>query len=111
MKVDKRAGIWMDHASANLTEFTVDPMETTTIEAPLNHHGQPEKTTYYKKIGEAIRHFDDVILFGPTEAKSELLNTLKENHHFANIKIEAQQADKMNEHQQQAFVKAYFKRH
>jgi hypothetical protein len=49
-----------------------------------------------------------VILFGPTDAKVELLNILRQDHHFANIKIETQQTDKMTEFQQHAFIKEYF---
>ena len=56
----------------------------------------------------ATTNFDEVVLFGPTNAKAELLNVLKADHRFENIKIEVQQADKMSDKQQQAFVKEYF---
>ena len=42
-------------------------------------------------------------------AKTELLNLLKQSHHFDKIKICAKTVDKMSESQQQAFVKEYFK--
>jgi len=32
---------------------------------------------YYKKLSDAILKFQQVLLFGPTEAKNELLNLLK----------------------------------
>ena len=51
---------------------------------------------------------DEVILFGPTEAKNELLNLLRENHLFDKIKIEVKTADKMTEIERNTFVKEYF---
>lgn len=55
-----------------------------------------------------IKNYNKVILFGPTDAKTELLNTLKGDHHFSKIEREAKQADKMTENQQYTFVKEYF---
>jgi hypothetical protein len=55
-----------------------------------------------------MKDYDEVILFGPTDAKSELYNLLKNDHHFDKIRIEVKPADKMTENQQQAFVKKYF---
>ena len=127
MKTSKNLGIWMDHATAHLMEFTTDPIETQVIESKFTHpenddsHLRGDKTmhnkeqhqqsAYYKKLGEAIVSCDEVILFGPTHAKNELYNLLKADHLFANIKIEVKQTDKLTEHQQHAFVKEYFSKH
>ena len=127
MKTAKDIGIWMDHASAHLIEFTTDPIETKTLESAFTHvakedslgksehlmHNkeQHQQSGYYKKLGEVIKNYTEVILFGPTDAKVELYNTLKADHHFENIKIEVKQTDKMTEHQQHAFVKEHFSRH
>lgn len=67
-----------------------------------------EQADFYKKIGEVIRKYKEVIIFGPTKAKNELLNILKADHHFTNIKMEVLSADKMNENEQHKFVKDYF---
>ena len=66
---------------------------------------------YYKKLGEIIRKYEEVVLFGPTSAKVELYNMLQADHLFSKVKIEVQQADKMTENQQHAFVKNYFSKH
>lgn len=55
--------------------------------------------------------YEEVLLFGPTEAKNELLNLLQADHHFDKINIEIRQANKMTENQQHAFVKEYFFKH
>ena len=58
--------------------------------------------------GDAIKNYDEVLIFGPTHAKEELVNLLKADRHFENIKIDVKHADKMTENQQHAFVKDYF---
>ena len=124
MTTAKNLGIWMDHSSAHLMEFTTDPIQTKIIESKFTHlakeqslkksehimHNkeQHQQSEYYKQLGEIIKNYEEVILFGPTEAKVELFNTLKADHHFKKIKIEVKQADKMTENQQHAFVREHF---
>jgi hypothetical protein len=120
-------GIWMDHSNAHLMEFTTDPITTTIISSRFTHRDKEhsigrsengmhqkqnhELTGYYKKIGEAIRNYQDVLLFGPTSAKIELLNLLKADHHFEKIRIETKDADKMTQNEQHAFVREHFSHH
>ena len=79
-------------------------MALNRIHFPVPH----QQSEYYKKLGEIIKNYEGVILFGPTEAKVELFNTLKADHHFEKINIEVKQADKMTENQQHAFVREHF---
>ncbi len=127
MATAKKLGIWMDHSSAHLMEFTIDPIETKTLSSDFTHQDkenslerseshmhnreQHQHTEYYKKLGEIIRHYEAVILFGPTDAKNELYNLLKTDPLFTKVRIEVLQADKMTENQQHAFVKKHFSRH
>jgi hypothetical protein len=120
----KSLGIWMDHSSAHLMEFTTLPIETKIISSEFTHvekeqslgrsenlmHNkeQHEQADYYKKLGETIKNYDEVILFGPTQAKVELLNLLRADHRFEKIKIEIKQTDKMSEKQEHAFVRDHF---
>lgn len=119
MKTTKSLGIWMDHSSAHLIEFTAHPNETTNVETGFSHdvahdaetqihNTEHEYTAYYKKLGGIIKNYDEVLLFGPTDAKAELHNLLSADHQFATINIEVKQADKMTENQQHAFVKEHF---
>jgi len=107
----KRLGIWMDHSSAHLIEFTSKPIKTTTITSLFTHHEkvesikkseglmhhkeQHQQATYNKILSESILTHDEVLLFGPTDAKTELYNTIKDNHLFENVNIEIQNADYM----------------
>jgi stalled ribosome rescue protein Dom34 len=122
MTSEKKLGIWMDHASAYLIEFTNDSIETFTIASASAEHDQKvsasEKTehnreqrelaAYYKELAAVIGQFSEVLLFGPTNAKVELQHFLKEHHQYDHINIAVQQADKMTGNQQHAFVRNYF---
>ena len=123
-KVKKLLGIWMDHASANIMALTEKPIQTITIKSAFTHEvkeailekseklmhnkEQQEQGDYYKKLIELIGDYDEVVIFGPTDAKLELLTKLRKNHLLENIQIDIKQADKMTEKQEHAFVLDYF---
>jgi len=125
MKTTKQLGIWMDHSIAYVIKLTNGTIETNSIESTPeiqadqqivykdeSHSLNKEQgllSSYYRKLGDAILENDEVILFGPTEAKNELLNVIKENHLFDKIKIEVEATDKMTEIQMNTFVKEHFK--
>lgn len=127
MKTEKKLGIWMDHSIAHVMEFTPNLIENKLVvsksihdskeqslskgESNMHIKEQHQQADYYKKLGEVIKNYDNVILFGPTDAKVELLNVLRADNLFAKIKIETKQTDKMTENQNHAFVKEYFSRH
>jgi hypothetical protein len=117
----------MDHSVAHLMALTGDTIETTIVHSAFSHQDKEEtlnrseqmmhnkeqhqEAEYYKTLGEAIRNYDDVLLFGPTDAKVELANILGIDHRFADIKIDVKTSDKMTENQEHAFVKDYFSKH
>lgn len=119
-----KIGIWMDHSLANLMDYSVNPMQTKTIECNftredkeealkrsesiMHNKKQNELSEYYKEIAKIIKQYDEVLIFGPTDAKIELYNTIKDDQSYAKIKIAIKPADKMTENQQYAFVKTYF---
>ncbi|MEJ5146701.1 MULTISPECIES: hypothetical protein [Sphingobacterium] len=119
-----KIGIWMDHSFANLMDYSTNPMQTKTIECNFTHEDkeealkrsesvmhnkkQNELSEYYKEIAKIIKQYDEVLIFGPTDAKIELYNTIKDGLAYAKIKIGIKPADKMTENQQYAFVRTYF---
>ena len=118
----KYLGIWMDHSVAHFVEYTKHstPIENedVTLTQEEKNTGGSENTIqnkenqkqgeFYKKLADEIKNYDEVLLFGPTNAKAELHNILKDDHHFDNIKISAESADHLSHNQQVAFVKAHF---
>jgi hypothetical protein len=127
MKTKKYMGIWMDHANANLIELTAAPLTSNKIISEFTHQQkedtltksenvmhnkeQHQQAAYYKNISHAFRDFDGVVLFGPTNAKAELFNLVKADHHFDKVNIEMKETDKMTDTEQHAFVKKYFHNH
>lgn len=124
MKTTKYLGIWMDNSTAHIIEFGQETAEINIIHSKFTHEEREQSLSkgenrmhnkeqqfqaeYYKELGETIKNYEEVMLFGPTNAKVELMNILKEDHHFDNIKIEVKSADKMTDNQQIAFVKDHF---
>jgi hypothetical protein len=124
MSTAHNLGIWMDHQVAHLIQPDHATTPTTIIRNNFNHgvkesamqksenlaHNkeQQEQTAYYKKLGEIIIQFDEVLLFGPTDAKTELHTMLKEDRRFDKVKFHVTAADKMTENQQHAFMRKHF---
>jgi len=71
----------MDHSIAPLIEFTSNSFEIKTIESEFTHQDkaqalakseslmyskeQQQLSSYYKKLGEIIKDYEKVLLFGP----------------------------------------------
>lgn len=124
MKKTKQLGIWMDHSAAHFIGWSGSEMVKKTMElipafpdtvenlrmneTLMNNKEQGHLSEFYQKISNVIKDYDEVLLYGPTNAKTELHNQLKEDIHFDRIKIDVQTADKMTDNQQEAFVKKYF---
>jgi len=124
MRKSKQLGIWMDHSIAHLMDFNLDAITQTVIQAEYTHLEKTEDmtrseqsmhtkekqhlTAFFNKIGNIVLNYNSVILFGPTSAKAELYNHLKDDRRFSNIKIILKDADKMTENQQSAYVREYF---
>jgi stalled ribosome rescue protein Dom34 len=123
MTTTKKLGIWMDHSSAYLIEYPIGPIEEivtskftheekesslTKSEHLMHNKEQHEQAAFYKQLGDAIKNYEEVLLCGPTDAKQELYNLLREDHLFENIKIDVEPADKLTDNQLHAFVRAHF---
>ena len=115
----KKVGVWMNHSIAHLMEFSNNPFEIKTIESNFTqevkknslqkgeHHlhnkEKEEQTKYFRKIMKAISKYNEVVLFGPTDAKEELFNVVLSDNRFQNSKILVKQTDKMTPNQRQPF--------
>ncbi len=115
----------MDHSDALVIECSPE-MKTRHIRSQFDHNDkestlarsehvmhnkeQGQQHAYYHALGDIIRDYQQVVLFGPTDAKRELHNHLAADHHFADIKFEVINADKMTEGEAHAFVKHYFEK-
>lgn len=123
MKSTKNTGIWMDHSIAYIIEVKENAIVSNTIESESHigkkqNYGKDESlkhnkeqnhlSDYFSKLGNHIKNYENVLLFGPTNAKNELYNLLKEDQQFDKIKFKVESADKLTENQMLAFVKEHF---
>ena len=124
MKAKKRIGIWMDYTSAQIYENASGEYLLTTLESnfvmPVKQdvklhsesllHNKENQTdqAYFKDLIELIKGYDEVLLFGPTKAKTALYNRIKADPKFNKIYIETHDADKMTSKQILAYIKDFF---
>jgi hypothetical protein len=124
MNTAKKLGIWMDHANAYPTESGTHTRKLSCIQSRFTHkdkvnalnkseslmHNQEqhEQSAFYKEVGAVMRNYDRVLLFGPTDAKTELLNIVRADHRFEKIGIDVEETDKMTPSEQQRFIHDHF---
>ena len=115
----------MDHFNAYILEFTHGLVTERIIgsefteqekesslergEKTMNNKEDQMLAKYYKKLADCINHYNEILLFGPTDAKKELYNLLKDDHLFEDKKIVLKATDKMTAVEMHNFVKEYFK--
>ena len=119
-----KIGIWMDYSIAHLMEYSNSPFEVETIESNftqkekvnyllkgeefLQNKEKEKQSNYYKKLMAIVKKYQEVILFGPTNAKEELFNALAADSSFWHIKVRVTQTDKMSAQQQHEFIREFF---
>ncbi|MGL2967027.1 hypothetical protein [Flavobacterium sp. XGLA_31] len=125
MKATKRLGVWLDHSVARLMEYSVENHQVKTLESDIKgldhqegvqhsesllHHKENQNIkAFYKDIIAVLQNYDEIVLFGPTSAKTELYNLIREDHKYDHLKIETKPADKMSPAEEHAFVVHHFK--
>lgn len=119
----KNIGVWMDHSTANFITIN-SKKENHSITSDFNFQMKEEALSrsenlmhnkenqmqegYYKELGEEIVKYDHVLLFGPTNAKTELYNYLNKDLHFKDIQIDVEPAEQMTDNEKSAFVRDHF---
>lgn len=129
-------GIWLDHREAYLVWADGDggtDVQHTEIESlkrgketgrtmagrvgvygGLPPHADPDDKRHlqarqlYEKVCRAIRTAEDVYIFGPGQAKKELLKALRDHKEFTGRVREPESAQKMSESQMVARVREVF---
>jgi hypothetical protein len=124
MKDIKKVGIWMDHSSANVMEIIDNYIITKIVNSETGSDrnsiivgkdkthqqikNQMQLSDYYRILADIILKYDEILLFGPTDAKTELFNLLRKDKQFDDKIIAVKSTDKMTDKQQDAFVWEHF---
>jgi hypothetical protein len=124
METIKKIAVYMDHFSANLIEYIQKAKELKVIESDFNHfekekimqkgeshlHNKEQdlQNKFYLEIKTALLDYSEIVLFGPTTAKTELHTILSNDKHFLEVKISIKITDKLTQNEQIAFVNNCF---
>lgn len=125
MKTKKQIGVWLDNKIAQvmkggneqqttskniLSDFTRQQKNyyLNKNENVMHNKERHEQSKYYKEIEDAIKGNDEILIFGPTKAKDELANLIKNNPFFESSKVEVKSSDKMTEDEREEFVQRHF---
>lgn len=124
MSAQKKLAICMDHSYAYIMEFNSKHAEIAAVASRLSKNEllshdsrenrklsaseKEQQHTFYKALGDIIKNYKRVILFGPTKAKIELFDLLSEDERFIKIIFEIKNTARMTVHQRVQFVKEYF---
>jgi hypothetical protein len=124
----KKAGLWIDHRKAVIVLVTEKGEEIKEITSNMKKHvrftggtasedGSTEDVrdrqfgnrlgNYYDRVAAVIRGADSIQIFGPGEAKGELIRHLEHEGLKAHI-LAVESADKMTDHQIAAKVRERF---
>lgn len=131
----KKAAVYMDYNEARIIEWNngdpavvsiikheeppVDDSLKTSIWSPdgtqkgnneftLNHKEMEYQKKYFKQLEDALKGYDEILLFGSGNAKKVLRNQLLENKAFENTLINLLSTDKLTDNQQLAEARKFF---
>ena len=130
------AGIWLDHRKAVIVTITDDGETIERVESNverkvrLSGGSRTGKTPYgpqqvavdgkqearierqlrryYQEIIRKVQDANEILIFGPGEAKTEIKKELQKSRELVQKKLSVEPADKMTERQIAARVKKFF---
>lgn len=124
MEKIKKVAVYMDHFTANIIEYINAAEAIKTIKSEFNRSEKKEilqkgesqihnkeqnlQLEFYSKLREELLNYESVLLFGATNAKTELLNILQTDAKFLNVEFILKNTDKLTDNEQIAFVNDCF---
>lgn len=124
MEVIKKIAVYMDHFKAIIIEYANTAIAVKTIKSEFNHFEkekilqkgeshlfnkeQNTQLEFYLKLREELLNYNNVLLFGQTNSKTEFANILQADAKFSNAEIIIKNTDKLSNKQQIAFVNDCF---
>lgn len=124
--MNHKVGIWIDHKKAVIVSASADGVTTKTLESDVESHphyagqqdGGGEKKyeerhtqhldRYYDEVIHQLTDADELLIFGPGEAKLELKERLRRSKAHPERIIGIETTDKLTDPQIVAKVKEHF---
>lgn len=124
METTPKIAVYMDHFTAKVIEYNTTATEIKIIhsdfshfekqkilqkgESHLHNKEQDAQQKFYKEIANYCANYRQLLLFGPTTAKTEFKTIISNDNRFSGIEIMVNNTDKLAPNQQIAFVNNYF---
>ena len=124
--MNHKVGIWIDHKKAVIVSASADGVTTKTLESDVEAHpryagqqdGGGEKKyeerhsqdldRYYDEVIRQLTDADELLIFGPGEAKVELKKRLRRSKTHSERTIGIETTDKLTDPQIVAKVREHF---
>lgn len=124
METVHKVAIYMDHFTADVIEYFTIAKLIKTIksefnlsekkniiqkgESHLHHKEQDLQQKFYQAIKDELKQFDSILLFGTTNAKTELLHILQADTAFVSKEITLKNTEKLTDKEKNKFVNDFF---
>jgi len=124
MEPIKKAAVYMDHFMANIIEYTNSAAIVKTIKSDFNPYEKKEiiqkgesqmfnkeqdlQQQFYVKLRDELLDYNSVLLFGATNAKTQMQNILQIDKKFFDVEVTIKNTDKLTEEEQIDFVNECF---
>ena len=124
METIKKIAIYMDHFTANIIEYKKTASFIKTIQSDFNHiekekiiqkgeshlHNKEQdlQNKFYMEISDNSVDYSQILLFGPTNSKTEFKIVLENDKRFINMEIILKITDKLTTTEQIDFVDSCF---
>jgi stalled ribosome rescue protein Dom34 len=117
-----QAILWLDHADAQLIHFDRERAETRRIKAGQSHlggsgqngrraHRDGPETAYFSLLVQAVADTREILIVGPSTAKSELMRFIEARHpQLARRVVAVEAMDHPSESQMLAYARSTFDR-
>jgi stalled ribosome rescue protein Dom34 len=122
MTAPTRAAVWLDHNEARIFHVDLDGFDEQTLRAPRHHihrhpkgaaepHAHPDdERRFFADVAKALASADEVLLLGPSTAKSEFLHFIESHARDLTGKVQAvETADHPTDAQIVAHVRTHFR--
>jgi stalled ribosome rescue protein Dom34 len=122
MTAQTRAAVWLDHHQARIFHVDLDGFDEQTLRSPAHHfhrhpkgpsepHAHPEdETRFFADIAKALATADEVLVLGPSTAKSQFLRYLQEHERpLAGKVVGVETSDHPTDAQIVAHVRSHFR--
>jgi stalled ribosome rescue protein Dom34 len=122
MTAQTRAAVWLDHHEARIFHVDLDGFDERTLRAPTHHvhrhpkgpaegHTHPaDERHFFDDLAKALGTADEILLMGPSTAKSQFLAYLRDHaRNLAGKVVGVETDDHPTDAQIVAHVKSHFR--